>query len=93
MNAITLVSLGRTSYGFEKHFIVPVRGIYVNFNIALSPVTCCNLRESLAFALHMFMFHLCNHEDMLAPYPFIYSFPHVIFRISLRYLWTITVYY
>ena len=67
MNA-TLVASGKTSYGFEKHFIVPVRGIYVNFNIALSPVTCCNLRESLAFALHMFMFHLCNHEDMLAPY-------------------------
>ena len=68
MNA-TLVASGKTSYGFEKHFIVPVRGIYVNFNIALSPVTCCNLRESLAFALQMFMFHLCNHEDMLAPYP------------------------
>ena len=68
MNA-TLVASGKTSYGFEKHFIVPVRGIYVNFNIALSPVTCCDLRESLAFALHMFMFHLCNHEDMLAPYP------------------------
>ena len=68
MNA-TLVASGKTSYGFEKHFIVPVRGIYVNFNIALSPVTCCNLRESLAFALHMFMFHLCNHEDMLALYP------------------------
>jgi hypothetical protein len=33
MIAITLVALGRTSYGFEKHLIVPGRGIYVNFLI------------------------------------------------------------